>query len=362
MPMPTRAPATFLEILHKIWWRLDRALDDETIYYSALIGAIEAVRCGTTTLIDHHASPNMISGSLDIIKEALATIGLRAALCYEVTDRGGKKKRDKALEENERFIRANASHAAFRGVVGAHASFTLNDESLALCGELASRTGTGVHIHAGEDAYDGLHARQNYGRGIIDRLAESGCLKRGAILAHCVHLSEEEIAAARAAGCRLVHNPRSNMNNRVGYAPVHLFKAQGALGTDGFPADMFEETRFAFYKQRESRKAKAADPMQLLDGGQRMAEELFGGSFGALEKGAAADLVVLNYQTPTPMTRNNCQGHFLFGMQSSMVESVMANGDWVMKDRAIVGVDEAAAAGFAAKAAKKMWKKMEKLS
>ncbi|RME00055.1 MAG: chlorohydrolase, partial [Calditrichaeota bacterium] len=146
MPPATSPPLNFLEILQKIWWRLDQALDEESIYYSALIGAIEAVQCGTTTLVDHHASPNCIDGSLDILQEALEKVGLRGVLCYEVTDRGGPEKRRAGLAENERFLKKQNSELV-RGLVGAHASFTLEDETLAACADLAARWNTGIHIH-----------------------------------------------------------------------------------------------------------------------------------------------------------------------------------------------------------------------
>jgi putative selenium metabolism protein SsnA len=362
MPMPRRAPANFLEILQKVWWKLDRALDEESIYYSALAGAMDAVRCGTTTIFDHHASPESVGGSLDIIKAALNEVGVRGVLCYEVTDRGGKRKRDLGLAENERFIRANRENAMFRGMVGAHASFTLGDDSLRGCGEVAAACGTGIHIHAAEDVYDESHSREAYGRGIVDRFTQANLLTQDSILAHGVHFSDGEIKKVRAAGCTLVHNPRSNMNNRVGCAAIHLFGEHGALGTDGFPADMFEETKFAFFKRRDTHREERVDLMQLLDGGQRLASSMFGGRFGGLAKGAAADLVVLKYQAPTPMSKDNCGGHFLFGMQSSMVESVMTAGEWVMKDREITGVDATVLAEKAAKAAKKLWNKMRKLA
>ncbi len=156
MPSPKTAPRNFIEILQKVWWKLDEALDEESIYYSALVGAIEAVKFGTTTLIDHHASPNYIRGSLDLIKAGMAKVGLRGVLCYEVTDRGGMKKRDLGLEENERFVIENVNNARFRGAIGAHASFTLCNDSLRKIGELASMYDCGVHIHVAEDKADVL--------------------------------------------------------------------------------------------------------------------------------------------------------------------------------------------------------------
>lgn len=361
MPMPKTPPKNFLEILKKIWWKLDRALDEETIYYSALVGAIEAVQNGTTTIIDHHASPNAIKGSLDIIKEAMAKVGLRGVLCYEVTDRGGKKQRDEGIAENENFIRANDQNPSFRGLVGAHASFTLSDESLQLCGELTSAYNTGVHIHVAEDLCDVVDAEKKYHCTVVERLAKYNILKKNSILAHCIHLSQKDFSVVNKAHSWFAHNPRSNMNNKVGYAPIHRFKDRGMIGTDGFPSDMFEESKIAFFKRQDSQQKEKIDFAQLVSGGQQFISEIFGVQSGSLAKNSAADLVVLNYVPPTPMKNENSLGHYLFGMRSAMVESVMVAGKWVMKNREVVGVDVVDVFAKAEKAAKKMWSRMEKM-
>ena len=358
MPMPATAPANFTEILEKIWWKLDVSLDEETIYYSALVGAIDAIQCGTTTLLDHHASPSSIKGSLDLIKKALEQVGVRGVLCYEVTDRGGKKKRDEGLEENERFIKGNKTDEYFRGYVGAHAAFTLSDESLHLCGEMAAKHNTGVHIHVSEDACEVKDANEKYNSTVFDRLTPHKILTRGSILAHCVHLTSSEFKTSKEKECWLVHNPRSNMNNRVGYAKVHLFGKKLALGTDGFPADMLEEAKFAFHKKRDSRLDENINYGNLISGGQKLVSDIFGKRFGTFDKGAAADLVVMNYREPTPMEKDNLLGHYLFGMQSSMVESVMVGGKWVMKNRKIPGIDEKKVFAKSRQLARKLWARM----
>lgn len=360
MPMPATAPASFTEILEKIWWKLDVSLDEETIYYSALVGAIDAIKCGTTTLVDHHASPSSIKGSLDLIKRALKQVGIRGVLCYEVTDRGGKKKRDEGLEENERFIEGNKTDEYFRGYVGAHAAFTLSDESLHLCGELAAKHNTGVHIHVSEDACEVEDAKEKHNSTVFGRLAPHNILTNKSILAHCVHLASREFKTAKERKCWLIHNPRSNMNNRVGYARVHLFGERLALGTDGFPADMLEEARFAFHKQRDSRTDENLNYLNLITGGHKLISEIFGEKFGTFDKGAKADLVVMNYNQPTPMEKDNLLGHYLFGMQASMVESVMVGGRWVMKNRKIPGIDENKIFAKSQRLARKLWMKMEK--
>ena len=361
MPAPGRAPANFPEILRRVWWKLDRALDDELIFYSAVAGAMDAALCGTTTLVDHHASPNAIAGSLDLIREALELVGLRGILCYEVTDRGGRKKRDAGLIENEWFIRAHRGHPRFRGVVGAHAAFTLGDESLGLCGSMAERLDTGVHIHLAEDRCDVTDARKRFGRSVVERLADNGVLRRKSILAHCIHI--DDFSALRRSQAWMVHNPRSNMNNGVGHAPVHRFGDRAALGTDGFPADMLEEARTGTFRNSEnrSRGGSFGTVAGCLGGAQAMASEIFGTPLGLPNKGAAADFVVMNYRPPTPVTEENLLGHLLFGMNSSMVESVMVAGKWTVKDRRITGLDEEAILRKTSKAAAKLWKRMESL-
>jgi putative selenium metabolism protein SsnA len=359
MPKPSRAPANFTEMLEKIWWTLDVALDEETIYYTALVGAIEAIRCGTTTLVDHHASSSSIKGSLDLIKKALKEVGLRGVLCYEVTDRGGRKKRDEGLEENERFIEGNKTDENFRGYVGAHAAFTLSDESLHLCGELAAKHNTGVHIHVAEDVCEVKDAKEKHKSTVFGRLAPHKILTDKSILAHCVHLTPGEFKTVKEKKCWLIHNPRSNMNNRVGYAKVHLFGEKVALGTDGFPADMLEEAKFAFHKNRDSNIDENVDYLNLLSGGHELISEIFVEKFGTFDKGAKADLVVMNYDEPTPMKRDNLLGHYLLGLQSSMVESVMVGGNWVMIDRKLPGIDEDQVFAKSRQLAKKLWMKME---
>ena len=361
MTEPKEPPQNFLEILQKIWWKLDRALDEDAIYYSALVGAIDAVRCGTTTLVDHHASPKSIIGSLDIIKEAMWEVGLRGVLCYEVTDRGGMKERDKGLEENERFIKDNRKNSQFRGMVGAHAAFTMSNETLRLCGEMASKYKVGAHIHVAEDKSDVTDAEENYRCSVVDRLKENGILQEDSILAHGVHLNVKEAKEISKMGSWIMHNPRSNMNNRIGYAPLHLFGERVGLGTDGFPADMFEESKIGFYKRQDSRASESVNMTQLLQNGQQTISEIFGKKFGLLQKGSPADIVVLDYLPPTPMTVENLAGHFLFGMNSSMVESVMIDGKWVVKNRVLVGFDVESVYEKSKKVAKKMWKKMELL-
>jgi putative selenium metabolism protein SsnA len=359
MPAPTSAPKNFVEILQKVWWKLDKALDEEAIYYSALVGAIEAVKFGTTTLIDHHASPNFITGSLDLIKHGMCQVGVRGILCYETTDRGGRKRRDLGLEENERFVMENASNSHFRGSIGAHAQFTLSDESLLWLGELAAMYDCGVHIHVAEDKADVENAQKEHKQDIIERLKKFGVLRKKSLIVHGVHLSKKQLAIIGKLGAWMVHNPRSNMNNAVGHAPLKWYGERAALGTDGFPADMFEETKFGFFRNAESDLPVAFSRLpEMLHNGQRLASEFFGRQFGALQRGSPADLIVLGYRSPTPLTSRNLLGHFLFGMNSSMIEHVIVGGNRVVWDKQLIGIDEDEVVKNASRVAKKLWGRM----
>ena len=368
MPAPPRAPTNFKEILELVWWRLDRALDEETIYWSAIAGAIEAARAGTTCLFDHHSSPSHITGSLQIVREAIEKVGLRAVLCYEVTDRGGTREREQGLDESlalltwARPLPATKSQAPnlFRGMVGAHASFTLTDESLDYCSELMKVFDAGLHIHAAEDRWDVIDAQSRYKLGVVERLAKHSALNSRTILAHGIHLSDEDIKMARTALVWFAHNPRSNMNNQVGYAPVAKFGGRVVLGTDGIGADMFEESHFAFFKGRDAGTGFGADDwLRVLANNQELASEVFACDLRTLDAGSVADLVVLDYQSPTPLTGDNLAWHLMFGMNSNAVESVMVNGRFVIRNRRSAlddGLYEEAR-----KASEKLWAKLREI-
>jgi len=367
MPAPPRTPTNFKEILELVWWRLDRSLDEETIYLSAIAGALDAASSGTTCLFDHHASPAHILGSLQIVREAIEKVGLRAVLCYEVTDRGGVQEREKGLDENLAFLEwsrdalatsSPENPALFRAMVGAHASFTLSDESLEYCAELMKVFDAGLHIHVAEDRWDVVDASSRYRLEVVERLEKRRALNSRTLLAHGIHLSDEDIARARSANVWVAHNPRSNMNNQVGYAPVAKFGDRLVLGTDGIGANMFDEARVAFFRARDARVEFGADDwLAVLAANQRLASDAFGGDLVGLRVGSIADIVVLDYASPTPVTSENLAWHFVFGIDSSSVESVMVNGRFVIRNRAFP-FDVAALYERARLATEKLWAKL----
>lgn len=360
MPGPPEPPRTFPEILERIWWRLDRALDPETISLSALLGAVEAARAGTTTIIDHHASPYAIAGSLDLVAGAIEEAGLRGVVCYEVTDRHGSARGREGIAENVRFL-GRGDRPRIRGMMGAHASFTIGPETMEALVAEAARLRARVHIHLAEDRIDEHDALQRYGMRTVHRLDRAGVLTPGALVAHGVHLDESEQQVLRASGAWLAHNPRSNMNNGVGYAPVTRLGGRVALGTDGIDGDMFAEARACYLKAREaSWETGPAFAVDRLTAGAALAGDLFGEPLlGTLADGAPADLVVLDYRSPTPLAAGNLAGHLIFGMSAARVRDVMVAGGWVVRNRRHELVDEANLAARCRPAAARLWSRME---
>jgi len=364
MPPPRTPPACFREILESVWWRLDRALDLPLCEISAAAGGIEALRCGVTTLIDHHASPSAIEGSLDAIESGLRQTGMRGVLCYETTDRNGSEGRDAGLAENERYLKLceKRQDGRFAAMVGAHAAFTLSDESLAAVGGLAKRCGVGVHMHVAEDPCDAAICRERYGAGLVDRLERAGVLAVRSLLAHGTHLSDDDLRRVNSSPVLVAHNPRSNMNNAVGYAPVGKIHRPVLLGTDGIGSDMLAELQTAWFKSRDAHAGLTpADCVALLAQSARTAGERLGVELGRLKRGAAADIVLTDYTPSTALTSDNVPGHLIFGMSSRHVRSVMVGGQWRLRDRQLLDIDEPALRAHAASEVKRLRAAMQEL-
>lgn len=359
MPYRLVPPVTFTEILQRVWWRLDRALDEPAIRASALRGGLDALRAGTTTIVDHHASPHAVDGSLDVIADALAELGVRSVLCYEVSDRDGPACAAAGIAENRRFL-ARAPGLA-RGMMGAHASFTLSDETLAGLVDAARADGAGVHIHVAEDAADQVDSVARYGVGVVDRLGRAGVLTDRALLAHGVHVAAPEMAVVAAAGATVVCNPRSNMNNAVGHSPFSRVRDRVALGTDGIGGDLFTESQVGWFRAREADVGIPGSwPLERLADGARLAGRVHEEPLlGTLRPGAPADLVVLDYPTPTPVTADNLAGHWVFGLSSNQVRDVYVAGERVVEGGRSTRVDEREVAAAGAAEAERLWARMD---
>ena len=361
MPYRLETPENFVQILQRVWWRLDRALDPDAVWLSAWSGGADALLAGTTTIVDHHASPNAIEGSLEQVGDALGSLGVRSVLCYEVTDRDGPERAAAGLEEHRRFARRRGPLA--RAMVGAHASFTLSEETLAGCVAAADELGTGIHVHVAEDAADEADSLARTGKRVVGRLADAGALTDRTLLAHCVHVDDHEIDLIGEAGAWVAHNPRSNMNNRVGRAPVARLGPNVTLGTDGIDGDLFAESKAAYWRAREDDASIGpAWALERLATSARLAGLAFDEPLlGRLEPGAPADLVVLDYEPPTPLAGESLAGHWVYGLSAAHVRDVVVAGEVVVRGRRIVRGRQDELRGRCREAARGLWGRMDGL-
>ncbi len=371
MAIPGAPAKNFVEVLKKLWWKLDRALDRDGVQSSALVCMIDAIKNGTTTLIDHHASPNAIKGSLSAISSAATQTGLRAALCYEVTDRNGLDGAQQGIAENI----ANAENARgltrLAAAIGVHASFTVSDDTLRICATEAERLGIPLHIHVAEDAADEALCLKKHGVRVVQRLDALGALNDRSMLAHCIHIDDAEMKLIAKRRAKVMHQPRSNMNNGVGVAPVERMLKAGitvGLGNDGFSNDAFAEMKACdmLHKlnARDPRAMGADKIVGMVYGHNRTIAQMFWPDLkiGTLEAGARADVILMDYTPFTPLTAGNLPWHMLFGMSGGMVTHTISDGTVLMADRRLLFVDEAAVAAEAEKAAKRAWKRVAAMS
>ena len=367
MAIPGEPPEDFPGILRRLWWPLDRALDADTIRLSALVSLLDAIKHGTTTLIDHHASANCIGGSLDLIADAVEEAGVRAVLCYEVTDRDGPQRTEAGIAENLRFLKAVGARELVAATFGLHASLTLGDATLRACAE-ALPPDVGVHIHVAEHEVDQHDSLQRSGLRVVPRLERYGLWRPNSIAAHCVHTDAQERELLHERGVWLTHQPRSNMNNGVGAAALDEMLAADipvCLGNDGFSNNMWAEWKAAYLLhkvvQRDPRRADGAAIARMATiHNARLAAQFFPKARpGALEPGAAADLIFVDYRPFTPLHEGNLPWHILFGFEASMVTTTIVNGNVLMRDRQLLTLDENAIVAEARALAPALWQRYE---
>lgn len=350
MPAPKKTPQNFREILQYIWWTLDKALDRESVEASALATAIACARAGATFAIDHHASPNFIEGSLQTIAGAFEKVGVGHLLCYEVTDRDGKNRSQKGLEENLNHLKNH------QGLIGLHASFTVSDETLGQAADLMNETGAGIHMHLAEDLYDQQHCQEHYGMRVTQRLQSFGFLNNPkSILVHGLHLDESEREIIRQSKAWLAQNMESNLKNKVGF-----FNGQGLpnerimLGTDGMHSDMLQSAKAAFFA---GQKHDVLSPAIAYERFRNVHRYLAGNN---LKGDGQNNLVIMDYDSPTPFSQENFLGHFVFGFRSNHVRHVISNGKLIVSHGKLQTIDEEAALAFTREQATKLWKEMHK--
>lgn len=351
MNAPKKNPENFQEILQYIWWTLDKSLDREMIRASALVTAIACAKNGVTFVIDHHASPFAIDGSLEIIAEAFEEVGVNHLLCYEISDRDGLKIAEKGLNETAAYLSKR------QGLVGLHASFTVGDKTLKQAVDLAGKTNSGIHIHVAEDLSDEKHCEQHYQKRVIERLSDAGVLQfPKSILGHCIHLNDRERSLVSDSPSWVVENMESNLNNAVGFFNSEGLGSRIMLGTDGMHSDMLRSAKAAFFAGHLYDTIDYAGTYRRFRNVHHYLDR--NGFSGDGEN----NLVVLDYDTPTPLTQNNFPGHFLFGLEAKHVKHVISNGKLIVEDGKMMTVDEDKILYESRLQASRLWEAMKQIS
>lgn len=348
MGAPKKNPENFYEILQYIWWTLDKSLDKEIIEASALYTAMACAKAGSTFVIDHHASPNYINGSLEIIANAFDKVGVNHLLCYEITDRDGLDKAEKGLEETESYLQSN------QGLVGLHASFTVGDETMKKAANLMQKHNSGFHIHVAEDQYDQEHCQNHHNKSVIERLNNFGALDSSkSILVHCLHLNENERKLVRRSKAYIVQNMESNLNNNVGYFNSKGLGKNIMLGTDGMHSDILQSAKSAFFV------GQGFDTIDFSSAYERFRKVHEYIALNQFDGDGENNLVILDYDSPTPINQDNFLGHFVFGINSNHINDVISNGKIIVKNRKMKTVNESEILEFSKEQSVRLWKKMK---
>ena len=347
MGAPKKNPENFNEILEYVWWSLDKCLDAEMIEASALYTAMASLKNGVTFVIDHHASPFAIGGSLDIIASAFEKVGASHLLCYEISDRDGTQKAQEGLMETAEYLEEN------QGLVGLHASFTVSDDTLQKAVRVAKHFDTGIHIHVAEAQSDQDHCVEKYGMRVIERLQKAGALSSSkTILGHCLHLSKTEKKIIAASPAWVVQNTESNLNNKVGFFNAAGLGNNIMMGTDGMHSDMLRSAKAAFFVGQNFDTIGYDSVYQRF----RNADKYLNNN--GFKGHGPNNLVVLDYDSPTPFNQGNFLGHFVFGLESRHVQHVISQGKLVVENRVITTVDEEKILASAKIQAERLWAKM----
>jgi putative selenium metabolism protein SsnA len=373
MAIKGQPPNDFPSILKQLWWPLDQSLFADDIYYSSLACLVDAVKHGTTCIFDHHASPNSITGSLDIIEKAFLVSGIRGSVCYEVTDRGGESKCEEGIQENLRMISKTSINNYQDGMItsmfGLHAGLTLSEQTLNMVANLIPAN-KGFHVHVAEDLSDQEDSKTKSGQRVIERMHAKGITGKDSIFVHGVHLNSAELQIIKDTSTWLTHQPRSNMNNAVGMADIDAILSLGipvCLGNDGFSFNMWDEWRTCYLVHKAWKRdpqAMAGDKVYGMGAinNALFASHFFGRKIGVIEPGAVADLILVDYDPITKLDTGNLPWHVLFGFRDSMVTMTMVNGRVLMEDRKLKTLDEKSVAAECRRLSTEVWKRYNQQS
>ena len=366
-PLKIEPPTDFRQILERIWWPMDETMTKRDAYASALISCLEFIKTGTTFFADTYSGPHSIAGVLDSIASAVKESGLRGLISFEATERHTHAQGAKGMRENIRFIKKikKKDRSRVGGMISIHASFTVSDELLEYGRKVASQYKVPITIHTSEGLVDLYHNLERYGKRTVERLYDVGLLAPDVVLAHCVHVNDDELALIKKTGAKVAHNPMSNMLNAVGVAPIVkmlMMDIPVGLGNDGYIFDGFENIRAAFLIHKLAlRDPRVITPMEALEMATIGGAELYGleNKLGSIEPGKLGDIIIINPSlAPTPLRPESVVGHIVNTVDGDDVETVIINGHVIMHDRKELTLDDDDVVETSRKSAERLWQKL----
>ena len=367
-PLNITPPSDFTQILQRVWWPMDEAMNFDDAYASALVASVEFAKSGVTTFADTYSGPNSISGSLDHIARAVEEVGIRGFVAFEATERHSAEEGAQGVQENIRFAEKMKTKpdAKAKPLLSIHASFTVSDNLIKRVRELASKYHIPTTIHASEGMVDLHHNLENYGKRTVERLRDVGLLGKDTVLAHCVNIDEREIRIVAESGSGVAHNPMSNMLNAVGVTPLLdmlRMNVRVGLGNDGYIFDMFENMRTVFLLHRLHHKnPNAIDPYTILEMATINGAKLYGieKEIGSIEVGKRADVIIIKPGIlPTPLNSNTAVGHLTNTVDGDDVETVLVDGKPIVRNKKLLTFSEERAQEISQSAAEKLWDRLK---
>jgi len=361
-------PADFTQILQRVWWPVDEAMNCQDAYASALVGCLEFLKTGTTFFADTYSGPNSIENVLDQIARAVNEVGIKGIIAYEATERHSKEEGERGIRENIRFIKKTGGKGKVRGMFSIHASFTVSNDLIRRVRELANAYKAPATMHVSEGLSDVYHNMERYGKRTIERLNDVGLLGPDVVLAHCVNINQNELEILAKTRANVAHNPMSNMLNAVGVAPVPKMLEKGipvGLGNDGYIFDGFENLRAAYLLHKvHARDPRVITPLQVIEMATIRGAELYGleKEIGSIEVGKKADIIIIKPDVlPTPLTSQSVYGHLVNTVDGDDVEMTIVDGKVLMENRKVLTVNEEEAEKTAQKTADELWRRLEEV-
>ena len=352
------APKNFQDILDQMWWKLDAELDNKMTYYSAIAAGEEFLLNGVTSVIDHHASGEIL-GSLSALRKAfVGPLKMRGIFCFETSDRYDVKK---CLKENVSFAKKHPGE----GLFGMHASMSISDKTLKQIAKVQNNLP--VHVHVAESKMDVEDSLAKYKKPIIERFDDAGILIPDSLVVHGVSLSEPELDIIAKRNCYMVVNTTSNMNNAVGLPFVRSYldhNIKVMVGNDGLNSNMASEymnVMFSGHLRADSPTALGVgDVQKMIRNSYEYVGKRLGVKLGEFKKGYEADFMRVSYTPFAKMDESNALGHIVFGLFPNFKPSdVYTHGKKRVKNYKIVSKSLVNQVIEARKYADELWTKVK---